>query len=149
MLFRSDILTVKEQLSKRGELEEVGGPFYITQLSSKVASSAPVSYTHLVIISTWSPRCSICFSCTFLPFTFAPIHLQPSLDGYKRQAKEAVGDENPIGKTRRYDFWGYQTTLLVKGIFADIPLNTSLERRPEAIISFPTIGPVSYTHLCW
>ena len=35
-----DILTVKEQLSKRGELEEVGGPFYITQLSSKVASSA-------------------------------------------------------------------------------------------------------------
>ena len=32
-----------------------------------------------VIISTWSPLCSICFSCTFLPFTFAPIHLQPSL----------------------------------------------------------------------
>ena len=38
---------MKEQLSKRGELEEVGGPFYMTQLSSKVASSAPVSYTHL------------------------------------------------------------------------------------------------------
>ena len=31
-----DILTVKEQLAKRGDLEEVGGPFYITQLSSKV-----------------------------------------------------------------------------------------------------------------
>ena len=27
-----DILTVKEQLAKRGDLEEVGGPFYITQL---------------------------------------------------------------------------------------------------------------------
>ena len=50
-----------------------------------------------------------------------------------------------IGKTLPYDFWGYQTTLLVKGIFADIPLNTSLERRPEAIISFPTIG----RHLKW
>ena len=25
-----DILTVKEQLAKRGDLEEVGGPFYIT-----------------------------------------------------------------------------------------------------------------------
>ena len=37
-----DILTVKEQLSKRGDLEEVGGPFYITQLSSKVASSAHI-----------------------------------------------------------------------------------------------------------
>lgn len=33
----------------------------------------------------------------------------------------------------------------MKGIFADIPLNTSLERRPEAIISFPTIG----RHLKW
>ena len=62
-----------------------------------------------------------------------------------KSAKEAFGDENPIGKTLRYDFWGYQTTLLVKGIFADIPLNTSLERRPEAIISFPTIG----RHLKW
>lgn len=60
-----------------------------------------------------------------------------------KSAKEAFGDENPIGKT--LDFWGYQTTLLVKGIFADIPLNTSLERRPEAIISFPTIG----RHLKW
>ena len=62
-----------------------------------------------------------------------------------KSAKEAFGDENPIGKTLRYDFGGYQTTLLVKGIFADIPLNTSLERRPEAIISFPTIG----RHLKW
>ena len=42
-----DILTVKEQLSKRGELEEVGGPFYITQLSSKVASSAHIEYQAL------------------------------------------------------------------------------------------------------
>ena len=32
-----DILTVKDQLDKRGDLEEAGGPFYITMLSSKVA----------------------------------------------------------------------------------------------------------------
>ena len=30
-----DILTVAEQLRKTGELEEAGGPFYITQLSGK------------------------------------------------------------------------------------------------------------------
>ncbi len=35
-----DILTVKEELSHRGKLEEAGGPYGITQLSSKVASSA-------------------------------------------------------------------------------------------------------------
>ena len=33
-----DILTVAEQLRSRGNLEEAGGPFYITQLSGKVAS---------------------------------------------------------------------------------------------------------------
>ena len=32
-----------------------------------------------VIISTWSPLFSFCLSCTFFPFTFAPIHLHPSL----------------------------------------------------------------------
>ena len=32
-----------------------------------------------VMISTWSPLFSFCFSCAFLPFTFAPMHLQPSL----------------------------------------------------------------------
>ena len=44
-----DILTVKEQLAKRGDLEEVGGPFYITQLSSKVASSAHIEYHARII----------------------------------------------------------------------------------------------------
>ena len=33
-----DILTVAEQLRSTGELEDAGGPFYITQLSGKVAS---------------------------------------------------------------------------------------------------------------
>ena len=39
-----DILTVKEELSHRGKLEEAGGPFGITQLSSKVATSAHLEY---------------------------------------------------------------------------------------------------------
>ena len=39
-----DILTVKEELSHRGKLEDAGGPFGITQLSSKVATSAHLEY---------------------------------------------------------------------------------------------------------
>ena len=35
-----DIITVTEELKRRGKLEEVGGPFAIVQLSSRVASSA-------------------------------------------------------------------------------------------------------------
>jgi len=53
-LFRNDqpidILTVTQELKKRGELDIVGGPFYISQLTNKVASSANVQY-HARIIS--------------------------------------------------------------------------------------------------
>jgi replicative DNA helicase len=45
-----DILTVTAELKKRGELEFVGGPFYITQLTNRVASSANAEY-HARIIS--------------------------------------------------------------------------------------------------
>lgn len=59
-----DILTVKEQLSKRGDLEEVGGPFYITQLSSKVASSAHIEYHARIIAQKHLARELISFSST-------------------------------------------------------------------------------------
>ena len=39
-----DILTVKEELARQGKLEDAGGPYGITQLSSKVASSAHIEY---------------------------------------------------------------------------------------------------------
>lgn len=39
-----DILTVKEELTRRGKLEEAGGAFFIAQLSGKVATSAHVEY---------------------------------------------------------------------------------------------------------
>lgn len=45
-----DILTVTNFLKKKGELEFVGGPFYVTQLTSRVASSANVEF-HARIIS--------------------------------------------------------------------------------------------------
>jgi replicative DNA helicase len=48
MLFQSqapiDLLTVTEQLKKNGELDAVGGPFYIAQLTNKVGSAANVEY---------------------------------------------------------------------------------------------------------
>lgn len=37
-----DLLTVTEELRKRKELDSVGGPFHITQLTAKVASSAHI-----------------------------------------------------------------------------------------------------------
>ena len=51
-----DILTVTEELKKRGELDEVGGPFYITHLTSRVASAAHIEYHARIIAQKFIQR---------------------------------------------------------------------------------------------
>ena len=57
-----DMLTVTEQLKKRGELDQVGGPFYISQLTSKVASSAHIEYHARIIAQKYLARELISFT---------------------------------------------------------------------------------------
>lgn len=45
-----DILTVKEEMARRGQLEEVGGAYEITRMSSLVASSAHIEYHARIIL---------------------------------------------------------------------------------------------------
>jgi replicative DNA helicase len=45
-----DILTVTNELKKSGELDIVGGPFVITQLTSRVASAANIEYHSRIIL---------------------------------------------------------------------------------------------------
>jgi replicative DNA helicase len=45
-----DILTVTNELKSSGELEMVGGPYYITMLTSRIASSANVEYHARIIL---------------------------------------------------------------------------------------------------
>lgn len=57
-----DLLTVKDQLAKRGDLEEAGGPFYLTQLTGMVASAAHVEYHSRIIAQKALSRELITFS---------------------------------------------------------------------------------------
>lgn len=57
-----DILTVAEQLAKQGDLEDVGGPVYITELSSRVASSANVEHHARIIAQKFLARQLISFA---------------------------------------------------------------------------------------
>ena len=59
-----DILTVTEQLRSTGDLEEAGGPFYITQLSGKVASSAHIEYHARIIAQKYLARALITYTST-------------------------------------------------------------------------------------
>ena len=51
-----DILTVKEELARRGVLEKIGGPYVITQLSSRVASSAHIEYHAQIVHQKYLAR---------------------------------------------------------------------------------------------
>ena len=57
-----DILTVTDQLAKSGNLEQVGGPAYVAELSSNVASSANIEYHANIIAQKSLARQLISFS---------------------------------------------------------------------------------------
>ena len=57
-----DILTVAEQLRSTGELEEVGGPVYISQLAGSVNSSAHIEYHARIIAQKFLARELITFT---------------------------------------------------------------------------------------
>jgi len=51
-----DILTVTEELKKRGELDEVGGPAYITKLTGRVASAAHLEFHARIVAQKYIQR---------------------------------------------------------------------------------------------
>lgn len=51
-----DVLTVTDKLGKMGKLEEVGGPEYIVDLSSKVATSANIEYHSNIVAEKYLAR---------------------------------------------------------------------------------------------
>jgi replicative DNA helicase len=51
-----DLYTVSEELKKKGELEEVGGDYYLSQLTLKVGSAAHVEYHAKVVAQKYIQR---------------------------------------------------------------------------------------------
>lgn len=57
-----DVLTVVEELKRRGELEKAGGAVYVAELSEKVASAAHIEYHARIIAQKYLARQLIAFS---------------------------------------------------------------------------------------
>ncbi len=51
-----DMLTVQEQLKKEGHLEEVGGAYYLAQLTGKVVSTAHLEYHSRIVAQKYLAR---------------------------------------------------------------------------------------------
>lgn len=54
--FPVDLYTVTEELRASGELDSVGGPVYLTQLTSKVVSAANVEYHARIVLQKYIQR---------------------------------------------------------------------------------------------
>lgn len=65
-----DLLTVTEQLRSTGDLEDVGGPYYISELTQKVLSSAHIVYHAKVIAEKALARELITYSSNTLRDAF-------------------------------------------------------------------------------
>jgi replicative DNA helicase len=57
-----DIMTVAEQLARNGDIDAVGGPIYITELSSRVSSSANIEYHARIVAQKFLARQLISFA---------------------------------------------------------------------------------------
>ncbi|HTB07348.1 MAG TPA: replicative DNA helicase, partial [Bacteroidia bacterium] len=57
-----DILTVTNELRKTEDLESIGGAYYISQLTSKIASSANIEYHARILLQKYIQRELISFS---------------------------------------------------------------------------------------
>ena len=65
-----DILTVTNELKNEGELEIVGGPYYITMLTSRIASAANVEYHSRIILQKHIQRELISISSEIIKDAF-------------------------------------------------------------------------------
>ncbi len=65
-----DILTVIEQLKKMGALENIGGSFYITELTNSVSSSANTEYHARIIVEKFIQRSLIQISSNIIKDSF-------------------------------------------------------------------------------
>jgi replicative DNA helicase len=65
-----DLLTVTEELKKLQWLEEIGGPYYISQLTSKVATASDIERYSFILTDKWLARELIKFSTNIQQLAF-------------------------------------------------------------------------------
>lgn len=95
-----DLLTVTEELKKLGWIEEIGGPYYVTQLTSRIASSAHIERHSFIIIEKYLSRQIIKFATNIQQKAFDDsIDVQDLIDEANIELdklnNELIGDDEP------------------------------------------------------
>ena len=94
-----DMLTVTEQLRRRGELEEVGGEYTITVLTGRVASAANIEFHARIIAQKYLARELIRFSSEIQTKAFDETNdVDDLMQEAQRNVKKDVTQINPVIK---------------------------------------------------
>lgn len=88
-----DIATVTAQLKKNGNLDNVGGPFFITQLTNRVASSANIEFHCAIIIEAFLKREAIRIASTMIKEGY-----EDTSDAFDVIGRGAIELSNLVGK---------------------------------------------------
>lgn len=99
-----DILTVTNQLSKNGQLESVGGAWYITELTSRVSSVSNIEYHAFVIEEMYRRRSAIAGSTELIGKLYdASEDIDDSLSAANKIVIDLSGDTNSSSGTSIMD----------------------------------------------
>ena len=88
-----DMLTVTEELRRNGTIDEVGGPYYITLLASKISSAAHLEYHSLVLKSKAMARNLIYMASTIQQMAYDDtVDVQDAIEYTERTFTEISSD---------------------------------------------------------
>ena len=104
-----------------------------------------------VVISTWSPLFNTCRSWTFLPFTFAPIHLHPNFVWIWKAKSNTVEpfaslNRSPLGVNTKTSS-SYKSILNWSMIFMESFSECSKASRTEVSHSSKPLSPLTPLYL--
>lgn len=89
-----DILTVAEELKKTGDLDIVGGPYYLTMLSNKIGAAAHLDYHVKILIQKYIQRELISISYNIQKDSFDDSKSVDDLLDIAQQKIFALADKN-------------------------------------------------------
>lgn len=98
-----DILTVTEELRKSEELDEVGGPFYITTLSNRVASSAHIEYHAAIITEKYILRELIRISTDIQSRAFEDVDPDDLFNYYNQSIDQLMNNTMNFDEIKTFD----------------------------------------------
>lgn len=126
-----DIMTVTEELRRTGELDLVGGPYYITKLTNSVVSSANIEAHARIIIQKWIQREMITMSLRILEESYDDGADALDVLGNAEAKLSAVSQLISTGSTMNYNEAVAERTAFI--------MNNDGSRPPGLQTGFPSL----------